>query len=317
MLYVQAQPKNFASIKDPKEISLLLKNIEAYDGGLVVRTVLRIAPYVFVRPGELRHTQWDEFDFEKQEWRIPAKKMKMCQVDIVPLAQQVIKILKELQSFTGHTEYLFPSMWSICRPISDVTLLAGLRHMGYTKEQMTVHGFRSMASTLLNEQGYNRDWIERQLAHGGGGERNNIRSAYNYAEYLQERRSMMQEWADYLDTLKNLGRYSSLIKNLKIKLVNMKNIIIGWENIYHSHLIDILTLYTFLDENTIVIGEKIYRYFKLVHEGTLLKKIQIIKGNIIDLENYIKNYESERKNYHFSCNEEGEIIYEKKLQLIL
>lgn len=120
MLYVQAQPKNFTSIKDPKEISLLLKNIEAYDGGLVVRTVLRIAPYVFVRPGELRHTQWDEFDFEKQEWRIPAKKkkMKMCQVHIVPLAQQVIKILKELQSFTGHTEYLFPSMWSICRPIN-------------------------------------------------------------------------------------------------------------------------------------------------------------------------------------------------------
>lgn len=170
MLYVQAQPKNFASIKDPKEISLLLKNIKAYDGGLVVRTVLRIAPYVFVRPGELHHTQWDEFDFEKQEWRIPAKKMKMCQIHIVPLTQQVIKILKELQSFTRHTEYLFQSMWSICRPISDVTLLAELRRMGYTKEQMTVHGFRSIASTLLNEQGYNRDWIERQLAHGGGGD---------------------------------------------------------------------------------------------------------------------------------------------------
>lgn len=191
---------SLASIKEPKAIGALLRDIDAYQGNYIVRAALRMAPYVFVRPGELRRAEWPEFDIEKAEWRIPAARMKMRQQHIVPLARQVVDILDDLRNYTGNGRFLFPSMRSNTAPISDMTLLGGLRRLGYTKEQMTVHGFRSMASTLLNEQGYNRDWIERQLAHG---ERNSVRAAYNFAEYLQERRRMMTEWADYLDSLKN------------------------------------------------------------------------------------------------------------------
>ena len=191
--------KGFASIKEPKAIGALLRDIDAYAGNLIVRAALRLAPYVFVRPGELRRAEWSEVNFDAAEWRIPAAKMKMREVHIVPLARQAVEILEDLQQYTGHSRYLFPSMRANSAPISDVTLLAALRRMGYDREAMTVHGFRSMASTLLNEQGFNRDWIERQLAHG---ERNHVRAAYNYAEYLPERRRMMQEWADYLDSLR-------------------------------------------------------------------------------------------------------------------
>jgi len=190
---------SFASITEPKAIGALLRNIDAYPGNLIVQAALRMAPYVFVRPGELRRAEWAEFNLVDAEWRIPAARMKMRQVHIVPLARQVVSILEDLQQYTGNGRYLFPSMRANSAPISDVTLLAALRRMGYGKEEMTVHGFRSMASTLLNEQGYNRDWIERQLAHG---ERNSVRAAYNYAEYLPERRRMMQEWATYLDGLR-------------------------------------------------------------------------------------------------------------------
>ena len=193
------QVRNFASIKEPKAIGALLRDIEYYTGNVIVRAALRMAPYVFVRPGELRRAEWSEFDLDAAEWRIPAAKMKMREVHIVPLARQVLEVLRELHPFSGNSVYLFPSMRANTAPISDMTLLAGLRRLGYGKDEMTVHGFRSMASTLLNEQGYNRDWIERQLAHG---ERNSIRAAYNYAEYLPERRRMMQEWADYLDGLR-------------------------------------------------------------------------------------------------------------------
>ncbi len=193
------QVRNFASIKEPKAIGALLRNIDGYTGNIIVRAALRMAPYLFVRPGELRRAEWSEFNFETLEWRIPASRMKMKQMHIVPLARQVVEILHDLRQYSGHTAYLFPSMRANTAPISDMTLLAGLRRLGYGKDEMTVHGFRSMASTLLNEQGYNRDWIERQLAHG---ERNSIRAAYNYAEYLPERRKMMQEWADYLDGLR-------------------------------------------------------------------------------------------------------------------
>ena len=190
---------SFATTTEPKAIGTLLRDMDAYTGNVIVRAALRMAPYVFVRPGELRRAEWVEFNLEGAEWRIPAAKMKMRQVHIVPLAQQVISILEDLQAYTGEGRFLFPSMRANSAPISDMTLLAGLRRLGYGKEDMTVHGFRSMASTLLNEQGYNRDWIERQLAHG---ERNSVRAAYNYAEYLPERRKMMQEWADYLDGLR-------------------------------------------------------------------------------------------------------------------
>ena len=197
-----ARSTNFASIKELQVIGALLRDIDAYTGNLIVRAALRMVPYVFVRPGELRWAEWSEFDLGGAEWRIPATKMKMRQVHIVPLARQVVDILEDLQQYTGGGRFLFPSMRANSAPISDMTLLAGLRRLGYTKEQMTVHGFRSMASTLLNEQGYRRDWIERQLAHG---ERNSIRAAYNYAEYLPERRKMMSEWAVYLDHLRQIS----------------------------------------------------------------------------------------------------------------
>ncbi|SBW02831.1 Integrase [uncultured delta proteobacterium] len=190
---------SFATITDPHAIGILLRDIDAYSGNAVVRASLRMAPYVFVRPGELRRAEWAEFNLADGEWRIPASRMKMRIQHIVPLARQVREILEDLYKFTGKSRFLFPSMRANNAPISDMTLLAGLRRMGYDKVAMTMHGFRSMASTLLNEQGYNRDWIERQLAHG---ERNSIRAAYNYAEYLPERRRMMQEWADYLDALR-------------------------------------------------------------------------------------------------------------------
>ena len=126
----------------------------------------------------------------------------MMRLHIVPLSKQALKILEELQSFSGSGKYLFPSIRTETRPISDATLLNALRRMGYAKDEMCTHGFRSIASTLLNELGYNRDWIGRQLAHS---ERDEVRAAYNYAEYLPERRKMMQEWADYLTELKGKG----------------------------------------------------------------------------------------------------------------
>ena len=192
---------NFASITEPKDIGTLLRDIDEYTGNLIVRAALRMAPYVFVRPGELRRAEWSEFNMIDAEWRIPASRMKMKEKHIVPLSRQVVSILEDLHQYTGHTRYLFPSMRANSAPISDVTLLAALRRMGYDKDTMTVHGFRSMASTLLNEQGYNRDWIERQLAHG---ERNTVRASYNFAQYLPERRKMMQAWADYLDELRGV-----------------------------------------------------------------------------------------------------------------
>ena len=189
----------FATITEPKAIGSLLRDIDAYTGNFIVKAALRMAPYVFVRPGELRRAEWSEFDLDAAEWRIPAVRMKMREMHIVPLARQVMEILQDLHQYSGNSIYLFPSMRANSAPISDMTLLAGLRRMGYSKEEMTVHGFRSLASTLLNEQGYNRDWIERQLAHG---ERNTVRAAYNYAQHLPERRRMMQQWADYLDRLR-------------------------------------------------------------------------------------------------------------------
>ncbi len=192
------EKKHHASITDPVKISKLLQAINAYEGFFVTKCALQLAPLFFVRPGELRRAEWSEFDLEKAEWRIPAEKMKMREQHIVPLAIQAIAILKELYALTGNRTYVFPGIRSSKRPMSENTVLGALRRLGYTTDEMTGHGFRSMASTLLNEQGWNRDAIERQLAHA---ERNNIRAAYNYAEYLPERRRMMQHWADYLDTL--------------------------------------------------------------------------------------------------------------------
>lgn len=190
--------RHHASITDPIEVGKLLRAINSYEGVFITKCALQLAPLVFVRPGELRHAEWNEFDFEKAEWRIPAAKMKMKQTHIVPLSTQAIKILNDLKPLTGEGQYLFPSRTSSRKPMSENTILAALRRMDYSSDQMTGHGFRSLASTLLNENGWNRDAIERQLAHS---ERNNVRAAYNYAEYLPERREMMQWWADYIDEL--------------------------------------------------------------------------------------------------------------------
>ena len=192
-----------AAITEPKQIGALLRAIDGYQGYFPVTCALRLAPHVFLRPGELRQGEWAEINFEAEEWRIPPEKMKMRQTHIVPLSPQALAVLEELRPITGRGRYLFPSIRSADRPITDEALLAALRGMGFTKEEMSVHGFRGMASTLLNEKGYNRDWIERQLAHG---ERNGVRAAYNYAEYLPERRRMMCEWAEYLDELRSIER---------------------------------------------------------------------------------------------------------------
>ncbi len=195
-----ADEKHLASVTDPKSFGALLRAIDSYEGSIVVRAALRLAPLVFVRPGELRAAEWTEIDLEAREWRIRAERMKMRQQHIVPLSDQAIVILRELKPLTGETLFVFPTPRSNKRPLSDNGLLAALRRMGYEQGTVTVHGFRSTASTLLNEQGWNRDAIERQLAHG---ERDAVRAAYNYAEHLPERRRMMQAWADYLDKLRS------------------------------------------------------------------------------------------------------------------
>lgn len=191
--------RHHASITDTKEIGPLLRAIDGYSGQFVTLCALRLAPYVFVRPVELRRAEWKEIDLDGREWRIPPERMKVRVLHIVPLSAQAVTILRELQPLTGHGRFVFPGIRSTARPMSENTVNAALRRLGYAKDEMTGHGFRSMASTLLNEQGWNRDAIERQLAHV---ERNDVRAAYNYAEHLPERRKMMQAWADYLDGLR-------------------------------------------------------------------------------------------------------------------
>jgi len=195
-----AKVKHHASITEPQKVGALMRAIRSYQGTLITVSALKLAPLVFVRPGELRNAEWSEIDLDKAEWRIPAEKMKMRVVHIIPLSKQAIEVLREIQPLTGRGKYIFPSNRTSTRPMSDNTINAGLRRLGYTKEEMTGHGFRSMASTILNEQGWNRDAIERQLAHS---EKDGVRAAYNYAQYLPERKKMMQAWADYLDGLAN------------------------------------------------------------------------------------------------------------------
>jgi len=188
-----------ATITEPKRIGALLRAIETFEGTFVVRCALLITPLVFVRPGELRRAEWSEVDFDAAEWRIPAEKMKMRVVHIVPLADQVVTILKELQPLTGRGKYIFPSIQNPSRPMSENTVNAALRRLGFGKDEICAHGFRAMASTLLHEQGWDSDVIERQLAHKEG---NAIKNAYNHARHLPERVKLMQHWADYLDGLR-------------------------------------------------------------------------------------------------------------------
>jgi integrase len=191
---------NFASVTDPARVGELLRAIDGYTGHPVTALALRLAPLVFVRPGELRAAEWIEVDLDNAEWRIPGARMKMGESHLVPLAHQAVAILQELQCFARGGRYLFPSLRTRDRPMSNNTLNAALRRLGYGHEEQTAHGFRSMASTLLNEQGFPPDIIELQLAHV---ERNKVRAAYNRAQRLPERRKMMQAWADYLDGLRH------------------------------------------------------------------------------------------------------------------
>ena len=192
--------ESHAAIVEPKRIGELLRAIDGYQGQPAVMAALKLAPLVFVRPGELRGAEWSGFDLEAGEWRIPASRMKMREPHLVPLSSQAIAILKELQKHTSERRLLFPSLRSKDRPMSDNTLNAALRRLGYSGDEHTAHGFRSTASTRLNELGFPPDVIELQLAHA---ERNKVRAAYNRAERLDERRKMMQAWADYLDGLKD------------------------------------------------------------------------------------------------------------------
>ena len=189
-----------AALQSPEQVGALLRDIDAYQGELTTRYALRIMPYVFVRSGELRRATWSELNLEAATWVIPAERMKMRRPHLVPLARQVVRLFLELREWTGHGALVFPSPFSATRCISDMALLNALRRMGYGKEAMSIHGFRSMASTLLNECGkFRHDVIEAQLAHG---DRDKVRSAYNHAQYLPERTAMMQEWADWLDRLR-------------------------------------------------------------------------------------------------------------------
>jgi integrase len=193
-----------AALTDPKDVAPLLRAIDDYLGTFPVKCALKLAPLFFVRPGELRKAEWSEFDFEAAEWRISGVKMKMNNDHIVPLASQALTILKELQPLTGHSKFLFPSSRSPLRPMSDNAILSALRRMGFEKDEMSGHGFRALARTILDEVLHVRpDFIEHQLAHAV---KDPNGRAYNRTAHLVERKKMMQSWADYLDKLKSNAR---------------------------------------------------------------------------------------------------------------
>jgi integrase len=200
-----------AAIVDPVGIGALLRAIDGYDGLPITKAALRLAPLVFVRPGELRHAEWVEFDLTVAEWRVPPAKMKMRRPHRVPLSRQALDVLRDLQPTSGGGRFLFPSVRSTVRPMSENTLNAALRRLGYGPDDMTAHGFRAMASTRLNEMGgWKPDAIERQLAHQ---EQDDVRRAYVHAaEYWPERVKMMQAWADCLDELRERGQVMPLVK---------------------------------------------------------------------------------------------------------
>jgi integrase len=189
-----------AAITDPQRVGELLRAIDGYSGSFLTLCALRLSPLVFARPGEIRKAEWSEIDVERAEWRIPAAKMKMREAHVVPLASQAMAILTELRPLTGARRYLFPGVTDSKACMSENTVNSALRRLGYQKGEMTAHGFRAMASTRLNEMGYPPDVIERQLAHA---ERNKVRAAYNRAQHMEARRTMMQAWADYLDVLRS------------------------------------------------------------------------------------------------------------------
>ncbi len=202
--------KNRPAITNPKEVAELLRAMDGYAGSPITLAALKLAPFVFVRPGELRQAEWSEIDLDAEngpQWSIPAEKMKMRVPHLVPLAKQAVAILEELHPLTGAGRYVFPCNRTKGRCMSNMTINAALRRLGYEQGEMCAHGFRAMASTMLNELGWPHDVIERQLAHA---ERNKVRATYNRATHLPERRKMMQAWADYLDRLKTGARVTPI-----------------------------------------------------------------------------------------------------------
>ncbi|CAN5838636.1 integrase arm-type DNA-binding domain-containing protein [soil metagenome] len=189
---------NHAAVTEPAAIGALLRAIDGFQGSFPVGQALKLAPHVFVRPGELRQAEWSEMDLDAAVWRLPAARMKTRRAHVVPLSSQAVAILRALFPLTGRGRFVFPSIRAGARPMSDNTLNAALRRLGYDHAEMTAHGFRSMASTRLNELGWRPDLIEKQLAHVESG----VRAVYHRAEHLDERRRMMQEWSNHLDALR-------------------------------------------------------------------------------------------------------------------
>jgi integrase len=207
----QVKSKHLSAVTKPEEVAGLLRAIDGYQGSFVTKCALRLAPYLFVRPGELRQMEWAQVNLETAEWNIPAERMKTRQPHLVPLAHQSLEILRELYPLTGTGKYVFPNPRSSKRPMSNNAVLAALRRMGFEKEEMTGHGFRAMARTILDEVlQFRVDFIEHQLAHAV---RDPNGRAYNRTAHLAERRKMMQTWADYLDGLKAGAKVIPLRRN--------------------------------------------------------------------------------------------------------
>jgi integrase len=199
--------QHHAAITDPQAVGSMLRAFDDYQGTPVVRAALKLAPMVFLRPGELRQAEWSEFSLDEAMWTIPAARMKRTKQQkisgaphLVPLSRQAVALLKELEPLTGQGRYLFPNPRGDERPMSDNAVLSALRRMGFGKEEMSGHGFRAMARTMLAERlGIKEAVIEAQLAHAV---KDSLGRAYNRTEFVEQRREMMQAWADYLDTLK-------------------------------------------------------------------------------------------------------------------
>jgi integrase len=202
--------KHYAAVTDPVKLGELLRVIDGYQGSIIVRLALKILPMTMLRPSELANGEWEEIDLDKKTWTIPAKRRKLSNhlkqanrkedAHVVPLSDQCIELLEELHQYTGRGKYLFPSPRGNSRPISNNALRTALRIMGFDNDTITAHGFRGVASTFLNTLGYRSEVIEAQLSHK---DKNEIRAAYNHADYMEERRVMLQEWANYLDSLKH------------------------------------------------------------------------------------------------------------------
>jgi integrase len=201
--------RHYPAIFDRKEVGALIRAIRGYEGDPATRAGLLLCAYTFLRPGEVRTLQWSDVDLDERVASIPAERMKLPRPHKVPLARQVLEVLEGMRAISGPRRYVLPSLRPEDRPISDNTMNAALRRLGYPQGSMTVHGFRRIASTMLNEMGWNSDWIERQLAHV---EPNSVRRAYNSAEYLNDRGRMMQAWADHLDDLANLGQQADAFR---------------------------------------------------------------------------------------------------------